>query len=222
MDEQHYPAWWARGLLFENCNCQLVCPGHMHFDQVCTHERCLGYWAIRIDEGAFGEIPLAGVNAVVAFDSPPHMIDGGWTEVLLIDETASREQREAVEAILRGCVSGPWEVLARFVGRWLETRFLPIEFTDDGTVKKARIPGLMEAEVTQIRGKDRSQPVLFQNIFNQIHAPTQVLATGNTEYDDGIIRISTSKTHGLFSKFDWAVYQKVVKAESGGRAGKSW
>jgi len=33
--------WHARGLLFENCSCQLVCPGHMHFSQPCTQERCL-------------------------------------------------------------------------------------------------------------------------------------------------------------------------------------
>jgi hypothetical protein len=32
-----------------------------------------------------------------------------------------------------------------------------------------------------------------------------VLATGTTEYDDGVIRISTSKTHGLFSNFEWRV-----------------
>ena len=58
------PRWHARGLLFENCSCQLVCPGHMHFSQACTHERCLGYWAIRIDEGAYGEVPLAGAEGL--------------------------------------------------------------------------------------------------------------------------------------------------------------
>jgi len=35
----------------------------MHFSQHCTHERCLGYWAIRIDEGTFGDVPLAGAYA---------------------------------------------------------------------------------------------------------------------------------------------------------------
>src|SRR5262249_59594081 len=29
-------SWWARGLLFENCSCTLVCPGHLHFSQNCT------------------------------------------------------------------------------------------------------------------------------------------------------------------------------------------
>jgi hypothetical protein len=213
MDGQNTTAWWARGLLFENCNCQLICPGHMHFDQVCTHDRCLGYWAIRVDEGSYGDVALAGVKALVAFDSPPHMIDGGWTEIILIDESASPEQRQAMDSILHGRVGGPWEKLASFVERWLETRYVPIDFSDEGATKRAHIAGLFETEVTQIRGRDRSKPVLFENIFNQIHAPTQVIATGRTEYNDGVIRIQTEKSHGLFSNFDWAVDPGVTKPD---------
>jgi hypothetical protein len=177
----------------------------MHFDQLCTHERCLGYWAIRVEDGQFGQISLDGVKAVIAFDSPQHMISGNWTEVVIVDEAASSVQRNAIERLLTGRAGGPWEVLAKFVGRWLETRYLPIEFSEDEATKKVRIPGLLETAVTRIRGRDRSRPVLFENIFNQIHAPTQVLAIGTTEYDDGIIRIRTAKTHGLYSHFEWRV-----------------
>ncbi len=178
----------------------------MHFDQLCTHERCLGYWAIRIEAGEFaGQVPLAGLRAVIAFDAPQHMISGNWTEIILIDEKATADQRVALETILTGRAGGPWEVLGRFVGRWLETRYPPIDFTEDDLTKSVSIPGLLKSVVTRIRGRDRSKPVLFENIFNQIHAPTQVLATGATEYDDGIIRMSTSKTHGLYSNFEWRV-----------------
>ena len=198
-------AWRADGLLFENCNCQLVCPGHVHFSQFCTHERCVGYWAVRFDGGTFGKVALAGTRAIIAYDTPKHMIDGGWTEVIVIDEAATVEQRRAVEAILDGSAGGPWAVLARFVGKRLPTRFLPVELADEGTFKRARIPGVLEGVVTAIRGRDRSQPVTFENIFNQIHSATQVIASGSTQYDDGVIRVSTEKTHGLYSRFDWAV-----------------
>jgi hypothetical protein len=197
--------WHAKGLLFENCSCQLVCPGHMHFSQACTHERCLGYWAIRIDEGDFDGVPLAGLKAFIAFDCPQRMIEGNWTEVVIIDEAASPEQRTALEAILTGKAGGSWALLAKFVSRWLETRYLPIEFTEDARTKQARIPGLLDASITEIKGRDRSRPVIFENIFNQIHAPTQVLALGSTAYDDGVIRIATRQTHGLHSRFEWAV-----------------
>lgn len=177
----------------------------MHFDQLCTHERCIGYWAVRIDSGDYGGIPLAGLRAVIAFDTPQHMISGGWTEILLIDETATPDQRAALQSILSGCAGGPWEVLARFVATWLETRYLPIEFAGDEIAKTVTIPGLLKSVVTRIRGRDRNKPVLFENIFNQIHAPTQVLATGETQYDDGVIRIATTRSHGLFSNFEWRV-----------------
>jgi len=197
--------WWAKGLIFENCSCQLVCPGHMHFDQLCTHERCLGYWAIRIESGEFGAVSLAGLRAVIAFDAPQHMISGDWTEVLLIDQEATAEQRTALETILAGRAGGPWEKLGQFVGKWLETRYLAIEFTEDEVSKSVTIPEMLKSVVTRIRGRDRNQPVTFENIFNQIHAPKQVLATGSTEYDDGVIHMKTSKTHGLFSNFEWRV-----------------
>ena len=61
------PAWWAKGLFFENCNCQVVCPGHVHFSNKCTYERCIGYWAIRFDEGSYGDVDLAGVTAVIGY-----------------------------------------------------------------------------------------------------------------------------------------------------------
>ncbi len=199
------PSWWARGLLFENCNCTVICPGHVHFSQNCTHERCKGYWALRFDEGAYGEVDLSGVRVVIAYDSPQLMIAGGWTEVLIVDEGASQTQIGAVERILTGQAGGPWEVLDRFVETRLPTRVLPIEITDQETVKRVAIEGLMESAIENIGGQDRERPVTFQNMFNQIHAPEQVIATGRTRYDDGDIAVETEGTHALHSTFDWRV-----------------
>src|SRR5688572_23635222 len=145
------PSWYARGLIFENCSCALVCPGHMHFSQNCTHERCKGYWAVRIDEGAFGEVLLAGTRAVVAFDTPQRMIDGGWLETIIIDERASDEQRRALETILMGRAGGPWEKLASFVATRQPTEFRAIAFEDEGPVKRGSIVGRLKTVVTQIR-----------------------------------------------------------------------
>ncbi len=177
----------------------------MHFDQLCTHARCKGYWAIRIDEGAFGAVALAGLTAVVAYDTPQHMIAGDWVEGIIIDERASAAQRDAIEAILSGRAGGPWALLARFVGRWLDTRYCPIAIVEEGPSKRVAIDGLLDAVITEIRGRDRSRPVRFENIFNQIHAPSQVLARGSTRFDDGAIVVSNEDTHGLFSSFEWVV-----------------
>ncbi len=197
--------WNARGLIFENCNCQLICPGHVHFDQLCSHERCMGYWAIRVDEGRFGSVVLDGVAAIIAYDSPQHMIDGGWVQRLIIDEAASAEQADSIEGILTGRAGGPWAKIAPFVGTPLPTRREPITIDDDGAVKRVVVRGLLDARIESIRGRDRSRPVTFENMFNQIHPSSMVIARGSTTYDDGTIRIATDGTHGLWTKFEWVV-----------------
>ena len=197
--------WWARGLLFENCSCQIVCPGHVHFDQLCTLERCVGYWAIHFADGEFDGVSLDGLNAVIAYDSPQHMIDGDWTEVILIDERASSPQRRGIQTILSGEAGGPWAILARFVSKRLPTRYLPIHIEDEGKVKKVVVNGILDSTIEAIRGRDRSRAVTFENMFNQIHSPSQVIARGATRYDDGEILVNTERTHALYSDFDWAV-----------------
>jgi len=197
-------SWRARGLLFENCSCQSVCPGHVHFDQLCTEKRCVGYWAIRIAEGEIDGVALDGVDAVIAYDSPQHMIEGNWTEALIVDECAAEAQRAGVEAILTGQAGGPWQVLARFVSKRLPTRFLPIRIEDGGTTKRVTITGLLDSTIEAIRGRDRSKPVTFENMFNHIHATSQVIAQGATRYDDGEIVVLTENTHALYSEFDWS------------------
>ena len=198
-------SWWAKGLIFENCMCTLVCPGHMHFNQLCTHDRCKGYWALRFDDGAFGAVSLRGLRALIAFDCPQRMIDGTWTQRLIIDSSADGDQRKALETILLGRAGGPWEKLHAFVGTELPTEFRSIEIADEGVTKRVTIADRLKAFVTQIRGRDKSKPVLFENIFNQIHASSQVIALGDSEYKDEAITIKTTQTHGLFSNFDWKV-----------------
>lgn len=198
-------AWRARGLIFENCACTLVCPGHMHFSQLCTHARCKGYWAFRFDDGMFGDVSLAGVRAVIAYDTPQRMIDGGWTQSLVIDPSASADQRQAIASILTGRSGGPWQKLASFVATQRDTEFLPIVIEDAGATKRVSIRDRLTGVITNIRGRDRFQPVVFDNCFNQIHAPRQVLALGDTDYDDGVIVVHNTGTHGLASMFEWIV-----------------
>ncbi len=203
MPNDHPTDWWVTGLLVENCNCQIVCPGHVHFTQECTHDRCIGYWAISVDDGRFGDVPLGGVKTVVAFTSPKRMFDGGWTQRIIIDPTASPDQRQSIETILQGSVGGPWAVLARFVTTHLPTEFKPIQLENEGRTKKVTIEALLTTTVEAIKGKDRSQVVTLENMFNQIHAPSQVISRGTTNYDDGEIAIHTEGTHGLYSTFSW-------------------
>lgn len=197
-------SWWAQGLLFENCNCTTVCPGHVHFSQACTHEVCKGFWTIRFEDGEVDGTDLAGIDTVVVYESPQIMIEGGWKQIILVDDKASADQKNAVESLLTGGLGGPWAVLANFVSQPLPTRSVPITIEDTATRKRVTIPGILEGVVEAIRGRDKDAPVIFENIYNQIHDSTQVIARGSSNYDDGEIRIDTSGTHGLWSSFRWS------------------
>ena len=108
--------------------------------------------------------------------------------------------------MFRGDIGGPWEKLGAFVSTRLPTRYVPIEMaTEDKNKKKVGIPGVLESLVEAIRGRDRAEPVTFENIFNQIHSSSQVIAFGDSHYDDGTIRFENERTHGLWSQFDWRV-----------------
>ena len=203
MTETEAVRWWARGLLFENCSCQSVCPGHVHFDQLCTHERCVGYWALQFEAGEFDGEPLDGRRAVIAYDAPQHMIDGNWTQTLILDDGTDAERQRALEAIFDGSAGGPWSKLAPFVGVRRPTLLRPIEIVDTERTKRVRIPGILESTLEALRGRDRKRPDRLENMYNQIHADTQVVATGATRYDDGAIVVRTERTHGLWSSFHW-------------------
>ena len=202
-DTTQKKSWSAKGLLFENCNCTLVCPGHVHFSQPCSYARCLGYWVIRFDEGGAAGIDLAGCKAVLTYDAPQHMIEGDWTQRMIIDDAASAEQRQLIEQILTGQLGGPWKLLAQFVGRRLPTEYRSIQIEELGREKKLHIAGLIESTIEALKGHDRSAPVRLTNMFNQIHAPEQELALGTSSCSE--IGLQTKGSHALASKFSWRV-----------------
>ena len=93
--------WWARGLLFENCSCQLVCPAHVSFKQRCENDRCIGHWAVHINEGQFGSVALEDRNVAVVFESSVQMYEGDWIQRLYIDERGKRAGTEIAGSDLR-------------------------------------------------------------------------------------------------------------------------
>ncbi|HAK56937.1 MAG: DUF1326 domain-containing protein [Vicinamibacterales bacterium] len=195
--------WRAKGLLFENCSCQLICPAHVSFKQYCQNDRCRGHWSMHITEGRYGEVSLDGLNIVVAFDSPVQMYSGNWTQVFYVDERADAAQRQALETIFRGQAGGPWQTLAGFVSKQLDTRYVPMTFEDAGRLKRLTIPEVFDTTIQAIRGSDNTSEAVLSNLHNVIHGPVHVLARGTTDHTDGPLDIHNEKTHGLYSDFSW-------------------
>lgn len=195
--------WWVKGLLYENCNCQLLCPAHISFKQLCQGERCLGFWGVHVREGRFGPLVLAPQNAVVLYESPPSMHSGGWTVEIYLDQVVDEAQRRALERILTGEAGGPWGILARYVATRLETRIAPIQFADDVARKTLRLEGVLEAVIDSVQSKKTGQLAILANLFNVIHSATQYLARGSARMHDQAFRWTTEGKHALYSEFSW-------------------
>ena len=144
---------------------------------------------------------LSGIGAVVLFESPPVMADGGWKQAIVISDEASPEQQRAVEEILTGRGA-----VADLAGSWPTRADADGAGADRGGAggKSVTIAGVLRGAIEAIRGRDRAEPVNFVNIYNQIHDSTQVIATGSSECDDAEFVFSNGGTHGLWSRFRWA------------------
>jgi hypothetical protein len=96
--------WKMSGQLEEACSCDAACP--CWFDSKPTRMNCSGGFALFIDKGSYGSVPLDGLGAafIGASKEGTTMMEsiGDWNFVTMyIDEKASPEQRKALEAIMR-------------------------------------------------------------------------------------------------------------------------
>lgn len=195
--------WWAKGLLFENCDCASVCPAHISFYQPCNHERCIGYWAFDIKEGRWGEHSLDGMKVFLLGDSPQVMADGGWIQEIYIDDSADEVQRHALESIFTGQAGSGWAVMASFVGERLPTRYAPIQMAHEGRNMTVNIEGVVDSTVVSAKGVDPERWVTLHNLRNQIHGHEHGLGLGTTLASGERISFQYDKSNAIFSKFSW-------------------
>jgi len=199
--------WNAKGLLFENCSCQLLCPAHVSFKHTCDGDRCHGHWCFHIDSGQFNDVSLNNTNIAVVFDAPTTMYEGDWTQVFYVDEATSPAQRHALESIFSGHTGGPWSVLSRFVSEQLETRVVPMTFEDNGRQKTLVIAGIFETAISAVPGADGDGDAIISNLHNVIHGPVHTMARGKSRHTDSTLGFSVENTHALYSYFSWNVTQ---------------
>ncbi len=196
-------SWWAKGLLFENCNCRLLCPAHLNYKNLCDFERCLGHWAIHFDDGELDGARLDGLNVFIVVETQRRMADGGWSEAIYLDERCDEAQGRALESLFKGDAGGNWATLASFVTDWRETRRAAIDYRDEDKRKSMRIDGMLETTVEAIRSHDKTGEVRLENVHNQIHATTQALALGTTHFADRGMLLDSRDTHAIYSNFHW-------------------
>ena len=153
-----YVDWEIKAREFANCNCSYGCP--CQFNALPTDGTCRAAVGYQIDEGHFGDVKLDGVRAAGLYTWPGAVHEGNGTMQLIVDESASDAQREALLTIMQGKETEPmttmWSVFTAMCSTILEPLSKPIEFEVDVDERTARlsIPGIVET-----RGEPIKNPV---------------------------------------------------------------
>ena len=150
--------WEIKGSSFGNCNCSYGCP--CQFNALPTHGNCEAAVGYQIDEGHFGDVKLDGLRAAGLYSWPRAVHEGKGTMQLIVDESASPEQRDALLTIMRGEETEPmatmWSVYTAMCDTALEPLSKPIEFEVDVDGRTGR---LSIAGVVETRGEPIKNPV---------------------------------------------------------------
>ena len=200
--------WHMEGDLLDMCNCELLCPCHVSFRQKSTYDICEGLWMANIDKGAWNQLNLDGLKAMITFHCPnPVMYEGEWTAVLYIDERASPEQESALTGIFSGQAGGPWARMAAFFrdGKFQAVKRAAFDFTkEDRTFRVSTsmtTNGATNLEVQAIGGVNSEDEVKITNLRNVIHGTEHIMARSDHSVDDEGFRWDYA---GKNSRFSWS------------------
>ena len=193
-------SWKVAGSYFETCSCDVACP--CIFLSPPTSGDCTALLAWHIDQGAFGEINLDGLNAVIAVHSPGHMMEVKWKVALYVDERANQGQRDALTQIFSGQAGGHLAGLAPLIGEVLGVKAAPIEYRSEGKRRSMRLGDVAEAEIEGLAGQDGGDVTVAGAPFAAVPGVSFVVARSKQmRFSDYGLQWKVSNKNGFFSPF---------------------
>lgn len=147
--------WKIKGLQYVNCNCDYGCP--CQFNSLPTHGDCNALCAGEVTEGHHGDTDLDGLRWACVLKWPGPIHEGNGEALMIVDQRANAQQREALLRILAGEDTDPgathFNVFASTMNEVHEPLFAEIDFECDVDGRRATvtIDGVMDAQGEPIR-----------------------------------------------------------------------
>ena len=198
--------WQINGEYFEACNCDSVCPCPTSgLAAKPTKGACDAGLVFAVQRGQYGATKLDGLSFAVLLHTPGPMGQGNWTVGLVVDERASKEQREALSAIAGGQAGGPMAALAPLISNFGGVEAKPIHITSNGMHREVSIPGMLDLAVDGIAGAKSTEPIYLDNVGHPAASRLALAkATRSHMHAFGINWDDTSgKNNGHFAPFAW-------------------
>lgn len=199
--------WRLDGEYMETCNCDFLCPCiTSNLTGQPTEGDCKAAIAMRVDKGEKDGVTLDGLSFIVLMHSPGAMAEGNITVGLIIDDSASDQQADAISAIATGSVGGPMAALAPLVGQVAGVERRPITFEIDGLTRTVRAAELIDQACTGVAsGLDSTKAISLDNTVHPVNSRLSLAkATRSSfhafgiEWDD-----STGTRNGHIAPFSW-------------------
>jgi hypothetical protein len=139
------------GRFLEACDCYVACP--CWFDEAPDENECTGIVGWQIENGEIGGIDVTGLSAVSVSMHGGHRDRSGHMRVLLLlDEGANDEQRDALEQAFTGRLGGPLGELARVTGDLAGVETARITLVADNDKARLEVPGRVRVATKTLLG----------------------------------------------------------------------
>jgi hypothetical protein len=201
--------WELTGEYMESCNCDYLCPCIFTNPQApATHDNCIALMAYRIDRGRRGDVVLDGLKFALVIRSKRVMAEGDWVFGVVVDERANDAQRRALGDITSGQAGGPPQMIRdNLVSDFRGVEFRPIDFTIDGLLRAATIPGVLAFEIEGVASRNRSgEPFYIDNTAHPANRRLALARSRKTEVQGFGLGLSLAGkgNNGHFAPFAWA------------------
>jgi len=163
----------------------------------------------RIDEGACGDVGLAGLKFALLIRSGKVMAEGNWVFAGVVDTAGDQAQRRALTAIVSGEAGGaPGLIRQNLVSDFRGIAYQPITFTMNGLQRSVSIPGICSFTIEGVVARNRSgEPFYLDNTAHPANKRL-ALARSHETHIEGFgldLHLSGKGNNGHFAPFHWAV-----------------
>jgi hypothetical protein len=154
------------GSLIEACSCNVLCPCWIGEDPDLGD--CRTFLSFHIDSGRIKSMDVSDLSVVIVAYVPGNILAGNWDAVVLIDERATPEQREALLAAFGGQLGGPIADWAGLIGTVKGVEYVPISHEVKGGVGTLAIGEILDAQMEPFRNADGTVTTLRDSVFSTV------------------------------------------------------
>lgn len=159
-------SYHLKGSLLEVCTCKILCPCWVGEDP--DFGDCKSAMAWHFDKGNVDGVDISGRTVGLACYIPGNVLDGNWRVTMYIDDEATDEQAQALQAVYSGQKGGPIVDLIALVGEVTSVERVPIVFKVTEGKGTLVIGDVAQAELEPYRGPTGEVTTLTNTIFSTV------------------------------------------------------